>query len=179
MVYLLVDCVAESFYQSQTDNYIISHGHKAVCNDYISTTVSNGVVRLQFQPSNQRPVVVVVNGLANSPSHQQWELLVNHGGYGDTDFSQEIADWRSIIDSVQPPSFPLELRAPRRLENAFFEFTYTGGSAGRTYRLEASQNLTNWSSLRTGLPASTSTPTTVQVTNAPAYTYHFYRMVEE
>ena len=35
----------------------------------------------QFNKSNGIPLFVIINGVANSPSHDQWEVLYNGAGY--------------------------------------------------------------------------------------------------
>jgi len=131
-------------YQGQTENFIAQHRFDPVCNDYVvsnNVTYNDGFVRLLFQPSGQRPVFAVINGVSNSPTHAPWQLLVNQGSFGETDFSQEIAAWRMIIDSVKAP-------APRLAEPALvsskFQFTLPG-QRGQTNRVEVSSNLREWS----------------------------------
>ena len=124
-----------------------------------------------FQSSGQ-PIFVVINCVTNSPSHQPWQLLVNHLGYGDTDFNTEIAGFRAIINTVQAPLLPLQLSAAHLVGSAF-EFTLQT-QPGRSYRVQASTNLTDWTTLRT--IAGTNTPIVFRDTSAPP-TRRFYRTV--
>ena len=56
----------------------------------------------QFNKSNGIPLFVIINGVKNSPSHGQWEVLYNSAGYPGS------GRFRSIINTVkaglQPPS---------------------------------------------------------------------------
>ncbi len=149
MLHLAVNMEASDSYQASTDNFVNQHGFRYIFNDYMKvngTTISNGAVRLQFQPSNQRPVFAAINGVSNSPTHQQWELLANHGGYGAVDFSAEIAAWRAIIDSVQAP--PPLLEQPVMISDDKISFTLSG-RPGLGYRIQASPDLVNWSVVAT------------------------------
>jgi hypothetical protein len=131
-------------YDSQTESFIAQHRLQPVCNDYVrsnNVTYNDGFVRLQFQPSNQRPVFAVINGVSNSPTHAPWQLLVNQGSFGETDFSQEIAAWRAIIDSVKAPRPRL---AQPAIVSSEFQFTLPG-QRGQTNRVEVSSNLREWS----------------------------------
>lgn len=169
VLHIAVNQESRSTYQSQTDSFITQQGFNPVVNDYDSTSTNR--VRFLFQSTGQ-PIFVVINGVTNSPSHQPWQLLVNHLGYGDTDFNQELANFRAIIDTVQPPVTRPQLSAARRV-GADFEFTFQP-QRGRTYRVEASTNLTSWATLRT-YPATTNA-IVFRDTNAPP-AQRFYRAV--
>ena len=56
----------------------------------------------QFNKSNGIPLFVIINGVANSPSHDQWEVLYNGAGYPGA------SRFRNIINTVkaglQPPT---------------------------------------------------------------------------
>ena len=174
---MLVNSEAASFYQSQTDNFIRQREpYRYVCNDYISSTVSNGLVRLQFQPANQRPVIVIINAVTNSSSHKPYELLVNEGHYRQTQYSADIVRWRRIIDSVEPsPPPPPALSSPElSSDDKTFEFTLTG-QAGKAYRVEASTNFMDWSVIA----SSVANGAVLRDTNAPGYQQRFYRAIED
>ncbi len=51
-----------------------------------------------FQSGGQ-PIFAIINGVKNSASHKQWELLYSRSGYGD--LNQPIGTFRSHIDSVE------------------------------------------------------------------------------
>ena len=160
-------------YQTSTENFIAQHRFDPVCNDYVrtnNTTQMDGFVRLQFQPSTQRPVFLVINGVSNSPTHAQWQLLVNSGGYGTNDFSRQITEWRGAIDSVQAP-------APRlgstTIAAGELQFTIPG-QRGRTNRVEVSSNLRDWSTVTNIF--GTNAPIMVRDTIAPSGP-RFYRVV--
>ena len=144
VLHVAVNQEANSAYQSQTDSFVTQQGFNPVMNDYTATTVNR--VRFLFQNSGQ-PIFVVINGVTNSPTHQPWQLLVNHLGYGQTDFSATLAGFRTIIDTVQSPAPPPRLTAPKRT-GTNFEFNFTALS-NRVYRVQTSTNLTNWTTWRT------------------------------
>jgi hypothetical protein len=124
-----------------------------------------------FNPVGQ-PVFVVINCLTNSPSHLPWQVLVNFLGYGQTDFNQTLANFRAVIDTVQSPALPPRLSVPR-LIGASVEFTVPT-QTGRSYRVQTSTNLTDWTTLST-FTGSTN-PIVFRDTNGPL-TQHFYRAV--
>jgi uncharacterized protein YjdB len=80
---------------AQTDNFIRQAGFKIVANDV------NRALASRFQSSGQ-PIFVVINGVANSPSHKQWEILVNQNGYGTT--QHPIEAFRAAINQVRAPA---------------------------------------------------------------------------
>jgi hypothetical protein len=97
---------------------------------------------------------------------------VNYLGYGQTDFNQTLAGFRSVIDTVQPPAQGPLLSAPHNI-GADFQFTFTT-QTNRAYRIESSTDLSNWTTLQTltGLGEAT----VFRATNAPPG-QHFYRVV--
>ena len=173
VLYLFANQESASFYQTQTTSFISNTNNVAastiVLNDY--GVPGSNPVRTAFQNSGQ-PVFVVINGVTNSPSHTAWRVLVNHLGYGDTEFNQELANFRAIIDSVQPGIAAPTLNNARRI-GADFEFNFQT-QPGRSYRVLGSTNLSNWTTLQT-LNASTNA-TTFRHTNAPP-ARNFYRVV--
>src|SRR5688500_12870095 len=131
------------FWEEETDGFIREHRFAPVLNDYVRTngaTTNDGFVRLLFQPADQRPVFVIINCVSNSVTHPQWQLLVNYGGYGDGDFSGNIAEWRAVIDSVKAPPPRLGLPA---IVSSHLQFTVPG-QRGQTNRVEVSSDLRNW-----------------------------------
>lgn len=75
-----------------TQNFVDRFGLELVLNDF------NRGLANRFQSGGQ-PIFAIINGVANSPSNQQWELLYTRLGYGD--FIQPIPTFRQVIDSVQ------------------------------------------------------------------------------
>jgi thiol-disulfide isomerase/thioredoxin len=171
VLYLFVNQESSSAYQTPTSNYINTKLSPStiVLNDY--GVPGSNPARTRFQNSGQ-PVFVVINGLTNSPSHAPWQVLVNHLGYGDTDFNQELANFRAAINAVQPPVMAPAL-SNARLLGADFEFNFQT-QPGRTYRVLGSTDLMNWTSL--GTHAGSTNLTTFRHTNAPP-AGHFYRVV--
>ncbi len=89
--------------EAQTQDFINSYGLGQVLNDFTH------VVADRFATGGQ-PIFAVINGVANSPGHQQWELLYSHLGYGE--LTAPIATFANAINAVgaaaggpmQPPS---------------------------------------------------------------------------
>ena len=170
VLYLFVNQEPASFFQTQTTNYINANvsPETIVLNDYGIPDAS--LVRSSFQNSGQ-PVFVAINGLTNSPSHKPWQVLVNHLGYGDRNFNDELANFRSIIDSVQPGLSFTVLENPRFFEDNF-EFQFQTQS-GQTYRVQQSSNLVDWTTIQT--ITGTDLPAIFRHPNAPADA-NYYRV---
>ena len=91
--------------ETQAQNFINRYGIKYVLNDF------NRAFANRFQSGGQ-PIFAIINGVKNSASHDQWELLYSLSGYGST--TQPISTFRSHIDSVEAavdpgPTVPQEL----------------------------------------------------------------------
>lgn len=170
VLHIAVNQEPRSFYQAQTENFIDQQGFGITVNDYGNTSTNR--VRFMFQSSGQ-PIFAVINGVTNSPTHQPWQLLVNHLGYGDTDFNIELANFRAVIDQVQAAPQRPQLNSARRLDNGTFEFNLQA-APGRNYRVEASDNLTTWMTIAN--VAGSTNAIVVRDTNAPP-TQRYYRAV--
>lgn len=169
VLHIAVNQEADPFYRTRTDNFITQQGFAITVNDYDSAGINK--VRFLFQSSGQ-PIFAVINGVTNSPRHQPWQVLVNHLGYGDTQFGTELASFRAAIDQVQAPALAPQLSGARRV-GADFEFTLQT-QPGRSYRVEGSDDLANWTTLRT--ITGSNAPVSFRDTNAPP-TRRFYRAV--
>lgn len=170
VLHIAVNQEPRSNYQASTDTFIRQQGFEHVVNDYDATGTNR--VRFRFQNSGQ-PIFAVINGVTNSPSHKPWELLVNHLGYGQTDFSQLIVAWRGLINKVQPAPEPLLLRAPTLTSEQGFGFELRV-PIGRTARIEHTMNLLGWELLTT-IPGN-SNRVIFRDTNAPQ-SRRYYRAV--
>lgn len=170
VIHVAVNQEPRSIYQTDTDTFITQQGFGITVNDY-GPGLGTNRVRFMLQSSGQ-PTFAVINGVTNSPSHQPWQLLVNHLGFGDTQFSTELASFRAIIDTVQAPLVAPQLSAAHLVGSAF-EFTLQT-QRGRSYRVQGSTNLTDWSTLRT--IAGSNVPVLFRDTNAPP-ARRFYRTV--
>jgi thiol-disulfide isomerase/thioredoxin len=170
VLHVAVNQESASFYQAQTDSFIAQQGFDPVVNDYGPGFGTNRV-RFLFQSSGQ-PIFVVINGVTNSPTHRPWQLLVNHLGYGETQFSTVLAGFRAIIDQVETAVVPPVLGSPQTGPGAF-EFTVLG-VPGRTYRVEGSSDLADWTAV--GTVMGSNSPVRFRDTNAPARR-RFYRAV--
>ncbi len=171
VLYMFVNLESGGSFQSSTTSYINNNLSPSTIalNDY--GIPGSSPVRTGFQSSGQ-PIFAAINCVTNSPTHTPWKLLVNHLGFGDTDFSQEVVNFRAAIDAVQPPVIaPLITNAQRIGAN--FEFNFQT-QPGRTYRVLGSTNLTNWTALSTN--ASSTNLTLFRHTNAPI-ARNFYRVV--
>jgi hypothetical protein len=89
---------------------------------------------------------VILNGVANSPSHAQWEVLFKQSR---TPVTRNL---RSAIDSVEAgllvvaPPEPPTIESPK-ITQGQLEFTISAESA-RTYMIQTSLDLKTWSDLR-------------------------------
>ncbi len=169
VIHIAVNQEPRSFYQTSTDAFVAQHGFGITVNDYDSRSTNK--VRFAFQNSGQ-PTFAVINGVTNSPTHKPWQVLVNHLGYGDRDFAQELAAFRAAIDAVEPAAFAPTLSSPRRV-GAEVEFSIVT-QAGRVYRVQASQNLETWTTLQSIQGAAA--PIMFRDTAAPQ-DMRFYRVV--
>ncbi len=78
--------------ESLTQQFIDRFGLGQVLNDFDASLAR------RFQNFGQ-PVFVIINGVENSPSHEQWELVYSRLGYGD--LQHPIQTFRNAIDSVK------------------------------------------------------------------------------
>ena len=169
VLHIAVNQEASTAYKNATDNFVTQQGFNPVVNDYDATTVNT--VRFLFQTGGQ-PTFVILNCLTNSPSHQPWSVLVNEQKYGVTDFNTTLAGYRALIDTVQTVILAPQLTAPHR-NGTNFEFSFST-QTNRTYRVQTSTNLINWTTLRTN--TGTASPIFFRDTNAPM-ARRFYRTV--
>ncbi len=80
--------------EAQTQNFVDFYRLGLTLNDFDRAVAS------RFQSSGQ-PIFAIINGVAGSSSHQQWELLYTELGYGS--LNAPIAAFRSVIDSGGAP----------------------------------------------------------------------------
>lgn len=131
--------------QANTDSFIRNVGFDLVLDDPGWKSYA------QFGPGNSASRYVIINGLADSPSHKQWEVLFNQVYFQPR--QPEVV--RAIIEKVQPPvaSEPVRpvLGGVRRIEAGAVEFTLSG-QAGRTHHIELSIDLRSWTRVATLTP---------------------------
>lgn len=168
VLHIAVNQEPRSFYQSQTDTFINDQGFRVVVNDYNSTSTNR--VRFMFQSSGQ-PIFAVINGVTNSPSHRPWQVLVNHLGYGETDFNVELANFRAAIDRVRLPAVAPQLTGAD-FAGGVFEFSFQAQSSNN-YRVDGSTNLSSWTTV-TNISTSTNRLT---IRDSTANPRRFYRVV--
>src|SRR4051812_26210731 len=137
---------SDSTWQAQTDSYMASFGVKTCGNEYASGATH--IVRSLFAtPTSSnpdpRPLFIVINCISNTLTRRYHEVLVNavENGGGTTDFSAQIAAWRTIIDAVQAPAPAI---TDVRLANTnTIRFTVPG-QRGRTNRVEGTTDFLTW-----------------------------------
>lgn len=83
--------------ETATQNFVDFYKLGLVLNDF-----DRGLAN-RFQSGGQ-PIFAIINGVANSPSHQQWELLYSHLGYGE--LMSPIETFRAEIDAVMAATEP-------------------------------------------------------------------------
>jgi thiol-disulfide isomerase/thioredoxin len=77
--------------EAQTQDFVNFFGLGLTLNDF------NRAVADRFQTGGQ-PIFAVINGVAESSTHEQWELLYTALGYGS--LNAPIQTFRAVIDSV-------------------------------------------------------------------------------
>ncbi len=92
--------------ETQSRSFIDRYDIEYVLNDF------NRAIANRFQTGGQ-PIFAIINGVKNSSSHEQWELLYSRLGYGLENQPQPIKEFRSHINSVKAgvdpdPQLPLE-----------------------------------------------------------------------
>lgn len=145
----------QSAQEAQTQNFVTRAGYNFVLEDF-GRSVASRIA------SGGQPIFAIINGVTNSPSHKPWELIYSRAGYGQTTFP--VAEFRHAIDAVLPQPLPLPaptLSEPRRNPDGSFAFRLRG-TAGRSYRIEMSGDLREWTPLRTLTLAAESEAVTVE-----------------
>ena len=167
-------------WQAQTDADLAGFNTKICGNDYLAPGVQVQLVRNLFASPNPptnpdpRPVFAAINCISNSPNRRYREVLINefYNGGGAQDFSTRIAEWRTVLDSVQAPA--PEITDARATTGGVFRFTVPG-QRGRTNRVQSSTNLTNWITV-TNI-TGTNAAVVVRETNIFPNPRRFYRLV--
>tara|TARA_B110000037_G_scaffold217464_1_gene278521 strand:- start:80 stop:1507 length:1428 start_codon:yes stop_codon:yes gene_type:complete len=77
--------------ENSTQAFIDRYGFGQVLNDF------NRSFANKFASGGQ-PIFAIINGVNNSPSHEQWEIIYSNSGYGN--LNTPIATFRNNIDSV-------------------------------------------------------------------------------
>jgi hypothetical protein len=177
VVYVVANMEPASVWQAQTDSFLRATNATRCGNDYVGN-VKFGVRNLFAPPnstnSDPRPLFLAINGLSNSPSHRQWEVLISDfsNGGGAFDFTTDVNRWRRILDSVQAPP-PTLTNAPVSGGAGEFVFTFPG-QRGRTNMVERSADLATWATVTNVF--GTNAPITVRDTNVLNNDRRFYRV---
>lgn len=131
---------------------------------------NNRALQHRFTSASGQPTFAVINGVANSPSHRQWELVYSLHGYTSPGRVQPIGEFQAAIDSVQAPSasVPVQITAQPQSQSALVGATVSltvtaTGSAPIQYQ---------WQKNGVGLEGATSPTLTfanVQASDAGSY----------
>lgn len=166
-----------SQWQAQTDAFLRATNVTRCGNDYVGSAKFG--VRNLFAPPNStnsdpRPLFLAINGLSNSPSHQQWQVLISDfsNGGGAFDFTADVNRWRRILDAVQAGP-PVLTNVPSSGAVSDFAFTFPG-QRGRTNVVESSADLATWSVVTNVF--GTNAPITVRDPDVPNSPRKFYRV---
>ena len=155
--------------EAQTQNFIQRAGLELVLEDF------NRKVANQFFPEGGQPLFAIINGVTNSPSHAPWELVYSRRGYGERDFP--VAEFRAAIDAIKKPSPapvpPSFIQISKHAEGGWLLELST--EPGRTYVIESSHNLKQWT-VETSLVATSAREST-RVGSAGNEPTRFYRAV--
>ncbi|MCI0536174.1 MAG: immunoglobulin domain-containing protein [Verrucomicrobiales bacterium] len=65
---------------------------------------NNRALQHRFTSASGQPTFAVINGVANSASHRQWELVYSLHGYTSPGRVQPIGEFQAAIDSVRAPA---------------------------------------------------------------------------
>ena len=79
--------------ETQTQRFIDAYDIEFVLNDF------DRAIAREFNRESGQPIFAIINGVKNSASHEQWELLYSLNGYLTT--NHPIGTFRSHIDSVK------------------------------------------------------------------------------
>jgi thiol-disulfide isomerase/thioredoxin len=136
-----------------TDNFISQYSIDPVLED------NNRVIAHRFESSNIQPIFVVINGVANSPTHAQWEIVAIRNSYLETD--APIADLKAAIDSVlapvAEPSNTAKIVSPALTSEGQLQVLVTGNNRDQI-RLRRSKDLMTWETLGIEIPLSEEAP---------------------
>lgn len=121
--------------EAQTRNFVDRAGFEFVLEDF------NRALANRFQSGGQ-PIFAIINGVAGSASHRQWQLLAHQDGYGQRDFSESLVKFRAAIDAVMAPRVPRILGV--RLDEMGRLAITIQDAGGPSPVLEASTDLQNW-----------------------------------
>ena len=127
--------------EAQTANFLNNADFDLVLNDFTRALAN------RFQSGGQ-PIFAIINGVAGSPSHDQWELLLHQDGFGERDFSDALQLFKAAIESVQAP--PPRLEHLARDADGVPELTLTP-LPGQVARIEVSTDLEVWELLADNL----------------------------
>jgi thiol-disulfide isomerase/thioredoxin len=130
-----------------TDAFIAAHGISPVLQDTRRELVARFSDRL-----NTQPVFAVINGIANTSSHQQWELMLVVNNYAT--FSSPVDAFVDVIEAVSTPVMPTQIRlhSLNRVGMNMLRFQ-AAGNFRETIRLQRSSDLREWFDIETTVPA--------------------------
>lgn len=120
---------------------------------------------------NGTPTYVIINGLADSASHQQWEIVDLEEGWDIPTPANSVNALRADIDSVEAAPQPPVL-GPAQIVDGKCQFTVTS-QAGSSVCIESTTDFVTWTPVVT-LPNPTGT-LTFHDENAATGTLRAYR----
>lgn len=151
----------EPFGANQTNAFISEFRIEQVLED------TNRGLANRFQSGGQ-PIFAIINGVKNSPSHNQWELIYSRLGFGE--LVHPITDFRAAIDSVQaplsiqPPAITSQPDAARLATGSNIVLSSTASGEGLSYQ---------WRKDGAPLPGKTATTLSIEsatLADAGSYT---------
>lgn len=176
--HLSANIMPQDWIQPQCDEFVGEFSLTLVANDY-NPDPSRGArqtnaVHDLFADPFIKPVFAIINCVSNSPSHNQYQLLVKQiGAPGDgsiTAWQSAFNLWRFMIDGVQAPRPKLTNLG---VTNGAVRFTFSG-QRGRTNQVLCSSNLVDWTILASY--TGTNAPITFRDTNALSNPHRFYKI---
>ena len=133
----------QSEQETDTEAFVRFYQFGQVLNDF------NRELADRFQVGGQ-PIFAIINGVKDSPSHQQWKLLYTELGYGELEFP--IQTFRSRIDAVmagtdpepEPEPEPEETTAPTITRQPAAQSVAPGNRAELIVAAEGEQLTYQW-----------------------------------
>ncbi len=135
----------ESSGANLTQQFIDKYHLNLVLNDY-DRSLAN-----RFAGGGQ-PIFAIINGVENSSTHQQWELVYSRLGYGDT--QHPIGAFQAAIDSVKMGAAAVE--PPEITQQPLAARIATGASYTLSVQANGSELVYQWKKDNTPLSGQTS-----------------------
>ncbi|MBL9194942.1 MAG: redoxin domain-containing protein [Opitutaceae bacterium] len=154
----------QSGQEAQTQDFVNRYGLGLVLNDF------NRGLADRFHAGGQ-PLFAIINGVAGSPSHRQWELIYTQQGYGQLQFP--IETFRQAIDSVKAAA----VSAPKILTQPASQAVPIGSPASFSVVVEASAGTPTFQWRLHGIDLAGATAATLLVSNTQPSQAGLYSVV--